>query len=70
MNERLLTGAIISGAYAVGFGLVATVLVSLIFSTTNLTWALIAVGFATFFAGFAGYIVGQRHEQHEERSPA
>ncbi len=49
--------ALIAGVIGVVLGLVITFVVSLIIPTTNLSWSLIAVGFASFFAAFSGYVV-------------
>lgn len=55
--------AVIAGLVAVVFGLIATLIVDLFVPTTNLEWSLIAVGFASFVAGLAGYLSRYSHEQ-------
>ena len=45
---------VISGFVGSIIGFVATYGVSLAIPTNNLTWALTAVGFASFFSGFFG----------------
>jgi ABC-type antimicrobial peptide transport system permease subunit len=45
---------VISGFVGSIIGVAATYGVSLAIPTTNLTWALTAVGFASFFSGFFG----------------
>jgi bacteriorhodopsin len=48
--------------------LIATWIVALLIPTTNLTWALFAVGFATFFGALASYIAGQRRDSTQVRT--
>lgn len=60
--NTLRSRAIVSGILAVVIGLIATVIADLFFPTTNLLWALIAVGFASFFAGSMGYYSGYKRE--------
>ena len=61
--ERLIMGAIIAGIIAILFGVGATFIIDLITASGDLNWALIAVGFASFFAGAAGYVSGRlRHD--------
>jgi hypothetical protein len=43
---------------AIIIALIITYLVSLVIPTGNLTWSLIAVGFASFISAFAGYLSG------------
>jgi predicted membrane-bound spermidine synthase len=62
MRNRVV-GAIIAGIVAVIFAVIATLIVDALLPTSNLTWALIAVGFASFFAGLAGYLSGQDRSQ-------
>jgi len=62
MNQISWGRAAVSGVIGVIFGLVITYIVNLINPTTNLRWSLIAVGFASFFAAFRGYIVGARQK--------
>jgi hypothetical protein len=57
--ERFIVGAIIAGIIAILFGVGATFIVDQITASDDLSWALIAVGFASFFAGAAGYISGR-----------
>jgi hypothetical protein len=45
---------LISGFVSTVIGVAATYGVSLAISTSDLTWALTAVGFASFFSGFFG----------------
>jgi hypothetical protein len=58
MNGGSISRALLSGIIGVAIGLVITYVVSLIIPTENLTWSLIAVGFASFFAAFAGHLSG------------
>ncbi len=61
--QTLFTRSLIAGIVALLFGLIATLLVDVVIPTTNLQWALIAVGFASFFGGFAGYYFGFREDR-------
>ncbi len=63
--QTLFTRSVIAGIVAIVFGVVATFLVDIVVPTTNLTWAMIAVGFASFFGGFAGYYFGFREDEEQ-----
>mgnify|MGYP000962192148 CR=1 FL=1 len=65
-RKEAISKAILSGTIAVPCGLGFTLLISLIIPTTNLLWALIAVGFASFFAAFGGYL-GAKAEDREKK---
>jgi hypothetical protein len=53
-------GELISGTVSLTIALVVTYGVSLVYPTEDLRWALTAVGFASFFAGFfSHYYEGQ-----------
>lgn len=71
-STRVWVGAVISGAFSVVFALAATYIFSLLFPAVGLAWALIAVMFAAFFAGAAGYLNGiaraQVSPQESERA--
>ena len=56
MDGRRIRGAALSGVVAIIIALIITYVVSLIIPTGNLTWSLIAVGFASFISAFAGYL--------------
>lgn len=47
-----------SGIVSTAIGLTATYAVSFAIPTSNLQWALTAVGFASFFSGFFGRYYG------------
>jgi predicted membrane-bound spermidine synthase len=51
-----IQGALLSGVIAVVIALIITYLVSLVIPTTELTWALVAVG--AFVSAVAGYLSG------------
>lgn len=51
---------LISGITSTVIGVVAAYGVSLVIPTTDLTWALTAVGFASFFSGFLGCYYGKK----------
>lgn len=59
MNNQTLMNAAISGLIALIFGLFFTWIASLIWPPLALTWAMIAVAFASFFAGVSGYVAGR-----------
>jgi len=67
MSMSLIGNAAIAGVIGLVIGVVFTFLVNLIKPTPDLTWSLIAVAFAAFFAGFAGYIVGIKEKDKEAR---
>lgn len=52
-----------AGLIAMVFGIIITYGISLVMSTNNLEWALIAVGYASMFAGLAGYLSGVKDEE-------
>ena len=58
MSGGRIQGALLSGVIAVVIALVITYLVSLVIPTTELTWALIAVGIGSFVSAVAGYLSG------------
>ena len=58
MKKEWWVQGVISGVIGTVIGPAITFVVSLIIPTANLTWSLIAVGIASFFAAFAGYICG------------
>ena len=63
--QRLIIGAFIAGIIAILFGVGATFIINQITASSDLNWALIAVGFASFFAGAAGYVSGRlRHDSN------
>lgn len=49
---------LLSGVVAVVIALIITYLVSLVIPTTELTWALIAVGIGSFVSAVAGCLTG------------
>lgn len=49
-----------SGAYSFSIGIIATYAVSYVVPTSDLTWALIAVGFASFFSGFFSHFFAEK----------
>ena len=53
-----IQGALLSAVIAVAIALLITYLVSLVIPTTELTWALIAVGIGSFASAVAGYLSG------------
>jgi hypothetical protein len=58
-NGEVWIRSIIGGIIALIIGLAATYFVDMVLVTSDdLQWALIAVGFASFFAGFAGFMSG------------
>lgn len=63
--QGLFTRALIAGIVAVIFGVLATFLVDMVAPTANLMWAMTAVGFASFFGGFAGYYFGFREDREQ-----
>lgn len=54
MDLQSYKGEAISGLVSLVIGLVATYAVSFAVPTSDLQWALYAVGFASFFSGFFG----------------
>lgn len=65
MNNEMMTRALIAGIVALIVGILVTFIVSFAFPTTNLAWSMIAVGFASFFGGFAGYYFGMNADNGE-----
>lgn len=61
--DNLLTRSIVSGLISVVVGVAVTALVAQFIATSDLEWALIAVGFASFFSGLGGYIAGHQQER-------
>ncbi len=53
-------GAVMSGILSLVINLVVTYIISLLFPTTDLGWAMTLVAIASFFAGFFGYYGGHR----------
>ncbi|MDY6761783.1 MAG: hypothetical protein SVY41_01930 [Candidatus Nanohaloarchaea archaeon] len=49
-----------SGLISILVAIAVTYAASIVFPTSNLGWALIAVGFASFFSGFFGRYYGER----------
>lgn len=58
MNNQTLLRSLIAGLIALAFGLLVTFAVAIMIPTGNLRWSLIAVGWASFFGGAAGYLAG------------
>jgi hypothetical protein len=59
--EDVITRAVVSGFIAVLFALIAALIADLLIASDDLTWSLIAVAFAAFFGGLAGYVTGARN---------
>lgn len=66
--ESIFARAVISGLVAVVVGVIATFIVEIFIPTANLDWALIAVGFASFFSGLAGYLSRYSHETFSQEA--
>ena len=67
MSKALIGNAAIAGGIGLAIGVVFTIVVNLIKPTSNLSWSLIAVAFASFFSGSAGFIVGIKEKDKEAR---
>jgi ABC-type antimicrobial peptide transport system permease subunit len=65
MNNEMMTRSLIAGVVTLVVGIVVTFMVNVAFPTTNLVWSMIAVGFASFFSGFAGYYFGMNADNGE-----
>ena len=65
MTKSLIGNAAIAGVIGLAIGVVFTLIVNLIKPTPDLSWSLIAVAFASFFSGFAGFIVGIKEKDKE-----
>lgn len=50
--DSITSDSLTSGLFSASIGVIATYSVSYVISTSDLTWALIAVAFASFFSGF------------------
>ena len=65
MRKSLIGNAAIAGGIGLAIGVVITFVINLIKPTPDLSWSLIAVAFAAFFSGFAGFIVGVKEKDKE-----
>jgi len=61
--DNLYTRSVIAGLISIVVGIAVAALVAQIIATADLEWALIAVGFASFFSGLGSYIAGQQQER-------
>ena len=63
MRNKSWKAATVAGIISLSIGVLATYLISIMIPTTELTWSITAVGFASFFGGFSSHISGQYHQR-------